>query len=575
VTDRPAANDSTRQGAKTSDDPLSGDIDQDIEKVRVALSELRTRRDTLPPMSHMFDAEEEPNLDKQIETHQRRLAALAVQGSRKNDLAPVSRLSKELLSAIILYVKWFPEMRYRKIVKMPQFWMCALVSKRWHRVVISTPYLWNMVNTNWSSRKINTWLARSGATGLYIGMDEALKDQDSRTIPRLISAEHSRIRSLRIITSAALMDDWRQVLNHDAPMMEVFGLYITYPQQHDHDCRLNLTFPASYFHGRPPPLLQKFEFSGPHIVWTSPHLCNLTCLRIQGHRRSNRPHVPLAQVLRSLRHLPLLKYLDIAEEAFPDDDDNPQNLVVKVSRLRLLRFRGGFERWCPLLTHLVLPFATEIDLCSTSRGLSDVDTLFNHLAVHFGSTNGQDKFDSVAMHRGEDGLRLRAECTRSTGRPPLHIDFESTEQREETYVKFAAIDPVSRATRLCLTGWAPTFVQWKGIERAMAFLEVLRLGGEACGSFPGDILRINEYAWPFMRLVRIEIEKAPLRALTAGMGDFWEIMGRSVVAILGGQMVGRWWGERLRDVEFVACDGGVDVGFVRLLEDRGIEVGIA
>lgn len=527
-------------------------------------------------MSHLFDSEEELNLTKKIEGLQ---CTLAEKKSRKNDLIPISRLPEEVLSTIISYSKWLPDMRYRYIRKMPQIWMCALVSKRWYRIVTSSPYMWDTVNANWTFKKIKTWFSRSKAARLRVWMDEALKGRDSMAILGLISTEFSRIRSLQIITSAALMDNWRQVLDQEAPVIEAFSLHITYPQQYDYDCELNVTFPTSYFHGRPPPLLREFEFGGPHIIWTSPHLCNLTRLRIQGHYRSNRPHVPLAQVLRSLEHLPFLRYLDATDEAFPDDDNNPQGLVVTVSRLKSLRFRGGFERWCPLFTYLLLPFATEIDLRSTSQDPSAVDTLLDHLAVYFhhksGSADQQNKFDSVVMHQDEGGLRLQAECVESTGRSPLSINLKSTTQREEVYIKFAAIVPVSRATKLYLTGSMPNPSQWKGIERAMVSLTVLRLGGEACGTFPHAILRVKHLTLPFMHLLRIEIEKAPFPALIAADGLFWEGMGRSIVAVLESQVVRKPGGEHLSVVRFLACSGEVDDGFARLLEGRGIKVRIS
>lgn len=404
--------------------------------------------------------------------------------------------------------------------------MCALVSKRWYRIVTSSPYTWDVVNANWTVRKIKTWFTRSKTAKSHVRMDEALKERDSMAIPGLISTELSRIRSLRIITSAGLMYSWRRVLDHDAPVMEAFSLCITYPQQYDYDCKLNLSFPASYFHGRPPPLLRELEFGGPHIIWTSPHLSNLTCLRAQGHNHSNRPHVPLTQVLRSLQHLPFLQYLGIADGAFTDDDDNPNGLVATVSRLKSLRFLGGFEHWCPLFTYLLLPLATEVDLHSTSRCPGDVDTLLDRLAVHLldesGSASRQNRFDSVTLHQDEDGLRLQAECTGSTGRSSLYIHLKSTIRCEEVYIKFTSIVPVSRATRLCLTGSMPNSYQWKGIERAMGSLTILRLGNEACGTFPDTILRIKHPGTrPFMHLLQIEIEKASFHDLTAVIGYFW------------------------------------------------------
>ena len=521
-------------------------------------------------MSHMFDGEEEPNLSKRIEDLQRNIAC---QKSRK---APILRLPEGVLFAIISYAKWFPDMRYRYIHRMPQVWVCALVSKPWYRIVTSSPYMWDVVNANWTVRKIKTWFVRSRAVKLHVWMDAALTDRDSVIIPRLISTELYRIRSLRIITSATFMDDWRQVLDQEAPAIEVLRLWITYPREQDDHCRLNLTFPGSYFHGRPPRLLREFEFGGPHIIWTSPHLYNLTCLRVQGHDRSNRPRIPLAQVLRSLQHLPSLQYLDLAGEAFPDDGDDPQSLVVVVPGLKLLRFRGVFERWCPLFTYLLLPFGTEIDLCSTNQDPGDVDMLFDHLAVYFhdesGSAGRQNKFDSVAMHQDDDGLRLRAECTGSAGRSPLHINLKSTALREEAYSKFTVMVPVSRATKLDLTGSMANPGQWKGIKQAMEFLTVLRLGDEACGTFPHAILEMQDSSRPFPLLLRVEIEKASFGALTAEADDFWQKMERSIVTILESQMAGRLWGEHLSVVRFLACSGDVDGGFARLLNDRGIAV---
>jgi len=441
--------------------------------------------------------------------------------------------------------------------------------------------MWNTVNANWTARRIKVWFARSKAAKLHVWMDEALKDRDSMIIPKLISTEISRIRTLRIITSAALMDNWRQVLDHDAPVIEAFSLYITYPRQQDYDCRLNLTFPASYFHGRPPPLLREFEFSGPHIIWTSPHFRNLTCLRIRGHDRPNRPHVPLAQVLRSLQHLPLLQYLGASDEAFPDDDDNPQNLVVAVPRLKSLRFRGGFERWCPLFTHIFLPFATAIYLCSTSRGPDEVKVLLDHLDAYFrdedGSAGRENKFDSVIMHQDDGGLRLQAECSGPAGRSPLHIDLKSADQREVVYTKFTAIVPVSRATNLCLTGSTPSPPQWKGIVKSMRSLTVLRLVNEACGNFPRAILEIHRSTQSFIHLLRIEIERAvfPALILTEETKNFWEEMKLGIVRIWESQMVGRPREKHLDVVGFLACEGDVDAGFVRQLNKRGIKVEIA
>jgi len=525
-------------------------------------------------MSRKYGDEEDPSLAQEIEETEQ---SLTNTGSRRNDLAPISRLPVVLFASIASYTKWFPDMTYRYIKRMPQIWMCAIVSRRWYQIIMSSPYMWDVVNANWTVRRIRAWFARSKTAKLRVWMDGVLEDRGLAVVPRLISTELSRIRSLHIITSAALMDYWRHALDHDAPVLEAFSLFVTYPRRRDYDCRLNLVFPASYFHGRPPPLLREFEFGGPHIIWTSPHLQNLTCLQVHGHDRSNRPTVPLAQVLRALRRLPLLQYLDAAYEAFPDNDENPQNLTVIMPQLKSLRFWGGFERWCPLFIRLVLPFATEIDLNSTSRGPSDAVVLFDYLAVHFrdesGSGGRRNAFDAVAMYQDKNGLRLRAECIRPTGRSPLHVDIKSTDQHEEVYRKFTAIVPVSRATNLYLTGLAPCLSQWKGIGRAMRSLTVLRLVGETCKTFPRVVLEVDYSTRPFMRLLRIEVEKASFRVLTTTSDEnFWEKMGRSIVDIWEKQIIERPWQEHLKVVRFLACDGDVDPGFVRLLDSRGIEV---
>ena len=116
-----------------------------------------------------------------------------------------------------------------------------------------SPFTWGMVNANWTARKIKTRLARSKAVKLHVWMDKALKDRDPTIIPRLISTKVPRVSSLRIMISAALTDDWREVPGHDAPVIEVFSLYITYLRRQDYGCRLNLTSPTSYSHSRSPP----------------------------------------------------------------------------------------------------------------------------------------------------------------------------------------------------------------------------------------------------------------------------------------------------------------------------------
>lgn len=580
-TDRPATDDLMRQDAEASDNPSSGALDYEIEKLEVALSELRTYRDTLPPMSHMFDGEEEPNLTKRIEDVQYNLTYLKL---RKNDLAVVSRLPEEIILAIISYAKWFPDTEYRYIHRMPQVlpqvWVCALVSKRWYWVVMSSPYMWNVVNASWSARKVKTWLLRSGMAKLYVWMNKASEDRDSTNIPELISTEVYRIRSLQIRTPVTLMDKWKEALDQDAPALEAFSLYVTCPEPRDRYCTLNFAFPA-YFRGRPPPLLRELEFGGPHIIWTSPHLRNLNFLRIEGHTRPNRPRVPLAQVLRSLQCLQFLQYLEATDEAFPDDDNNPQNLIAAVLNLKSLRFEGGFERWCPLFRRLLLPFATEIELCSTSQYPSSTGTLFDHLTVYFldetGSAGRRNEFDYVIMHQDHQGLSLQAQSLESTGRSPLRISIkyaglspQTTPLREEVYAKFSAMVPVSRATLLRLTGSMPTFNQWYGIQQAMGFLTVLQLADETCGSFPYTVS--EDRSWSFTRLSLIQIENAPLQRWAEEAPYFWGQMARSIVMILQWQ-VGRRMEERLR-IRFLACKGAVDVGFARTLASNGIVVEI-
>ena len=110
------------------------------------------------------------------------------------------------------------------------------------------------------------------------------------------------------------------------------------------------------------------------------------------------------------------------------------------------------------------------------------------------------------------------------------------------YTKFTTIMPVSRATKLHLTGSRTNPGQWKGIEQAMEFPAILRLGNEACGTSPHAVLRIEVSCRSFMGLLRIEAEEASFLALRAEIEDFWEGMERIIVTILESQMVGRLWG---------------------------------
>ena len=308
--------------------------------------------------------------------------------SRRNALAPVSRLPPETLAAIFFFLSppatFFTSLHFNRYGCFNDYghlaWMCvAHVCHQWRETALNHPRLWSHINFTRSTVKLTPVamaeiLARTKMEPLHIeagvsNFSAAQLDAFERQLDVHIS--HTRHLSIDGLFQSALN---RLVL--PAPILEFLSLGGIFLQT-------RIVIPINLFNCTAPSLTS-LELKYCDICWKSPLLKGLRTLKIHGPSTEARPG--LDDWLNALNGMPQLETLFLANATplAPLAAPLISDLPLAVTLPSLTRFRiSAFARDCALaFAHLVLPALTwlHVDVISHDAGGEDVRLVIPYVA---------------------------------------------------------------------------------------------------------------------------------------------------------------------------------------------------
>ncbi|KIJ65672.1 hypothetical protein HYDPIDRAFT_110816 [Hydnomerulius pinastri MD-312] len=301
--------------------------------------------------------------------------------TRRNSLSPISRIPPEMLAVVFVHYArdHHADSRAMGSRSLPPWVNVSYVSRHWRDVALSCPTLWTylfFMSRAWTEEL----LSRSKMAPLKIHADlyySGLRSLDSvEKAMKLV--ERIQVVNLKLLKDAATK--LLPQLTSPAPLLQSLQLTVATPGSLDrHPLILD-----SLFNGEAP-ALRKLELYNCHVPWTSPILSGLTNLRLRQLASTCQPTI--AELRSVLRRMPRLVDLHL-ENALPSnsvpstyDTDSEILELPHLSRLSLI---ASVSAIVALLSNLHIPLTTDVRLQCTRRA-SDCShsDLYSLLAKRF------------------------------------------------------------------------------------------------------------------------------------------------------------------------------------------------
>lgn len=355
-------------------------------------------------------------LDDEIKSWQESTRALR---SRRNTLAPISRLSPETLAAIFSYFpscEWYKEYGYytperpRYLVhyspwKAPGLlsWIVVThVCRRWRETAFDHPGLWSRINfTKMTPVCMTEMLTRAKMSPLRLEADAtewSVAQFDA--FEKQLEAHISRTRHLRI---CGPHQSTLERLASSAPTLEFLSL----SQKSGPSSRVRVVIPDNLFNCTAPSLTS-LKLEGCDISWKSPLLKCLQTLEILKPSTEARPE--LEDWLDALNQMPHLKTL-ILESATPVAPPtlliSEPSLTVTLPSLTKLNISASANDCTLAFAHLILPALTwlHVDAESHESEGEDVLRLIPYISRNVHRPQSAEPLQSIMI----SGKRTRAE----------------------------------------------------------------------------------------------------------------------------------------------------------------------
>ena len=302
--------------------------------------------------------------------------------SRRNELAPISRLPPEVLCNIFSFIEtytggqgWRPG---------PEAWVSfSRVSQHWRSLALSAPELWTNIPLNYP-RWAEEMLRRSKMANLTIQVDFAYQSTHTRVLDsiksclsQMIRLEEIKISGAGGLTLARLFED----LPKSAPQLRAF---------HMASLPVNMSGPAFTIHEdflSDTERLKRVHLVKCKISWDSPLLTGLTHLTLHDSLKDD-GNSSIIQVLHALQRMPALANLDL-ENSIPHDSGGlstyPVSPVVQLPCLEVLRISSGVGAVTTVLRHITFPASVVLNLtCEETRSTQiDFSYFLSILAAKF------------------------------------------------------------------------------------------------------------------------------------------------------------------------------------------------
>ena len=277
------------------------------------------------------------------------LEILGLARSLKNSLAPVNRISSDVLPLLPDYCN--DEYRADELLID-----CTHVCRSWREILISRPSLWTNLTFK-DVKKTRTYIQRSGSSPLNIFLHTRgtpyRKKAFSLVIPHIC-----QLRSLAIHTNAPPDPDVLSHFHCPAPLLEKLDINIF-----QHSPKPNgAKFDGALFNGELPSL-RELSLSGviTDLAWKN--MKNLTVFTLsngEAYEHYEAYEVTVTQILDFFESAPFLQRVDF-DNPTPDSSDAPPGRVVPMRHLKTLDL-STYPPISVILNHLHIPTGASLKL---------------------------------------------------------------------------------------------------------------------------------------------------------------------------------------------------------------------
>ncbi|KII95015.1 hypothetical protein PLICRDRAFT_199393 [Plicaturopsis crispa FD-325 SS-3] len=269
--------------------------------------------------------------------------------SSYNALAPISKLSPEVLCEIFSWYRCIPEEDFP--VKVTH------VCRHWRATALAHARLWNCLpaeNIDWT-REL---LVRS--KGVPLVVDYSADDGYAQTSAELVLSHVSRVANLRVTGSWRYVSALLRGVSGPAPLLECLHLDCGYLPNAGGDCP---PLPESFCSVMTPKLRRLFLSSCPlGVPLDSLSIENLTHLTLR--HISPFSDVTIAHILNVLAKSPTLLELELGcDKCAPGDDAQSGSWQIDLLFLSHLKIDIPLWAWTRLSRHISFPVSTTVDLC--------------------------------------------------------------------------------------------------------------------------------------------------------------------------------------------------------------------
>jgi len=312
--------------------------------------------------------------------------------SRRNVLAPISRLPPEMLAKIFSF-------RAVESAESPnplEWIRISHVSRHWRAVALDCPSLWgNLVfsRPKWSEEM----LKRSKMASLVVKADLTCITPRIFEAVRLALLHGPRIHELQLRAASATIE---RLLTTDssfeAPMISSLSLSV--PRNTRFGTDEGFTIPAAVLSGETP-YLKRVELQKCNISWDSSLLSGLTHLKIHDVTATARPTTQ--QLMNALERMPALEVLDF-QDALPlspgaGAPDSPPDRVIDLAQLTHLAVTSTVPECVNLVSRITIPANARVHLsCSGTEATgSDFSGIMKIITNPRGASCRLDDNDSL------------------------------------------------------------------------------------------------------------------------------------------------------------------------------------
>lgn len=263
--------------------------------------------------------------------------------SRRNALAPISRLPAEMLSGLFMSRIQEPSSDSREIIPMTH------VCRYWRNVALESPLLWSRIPFVQQADLYCELVSRSKEVPLRLTFTTNELPAFATT---LVSANVHRIRELLLDVTPSVAKILIQCLNKPAPILQILQLQYSIQSTKD------MPSFSQFFDGQAPILRKVYMGHGP-VDWDWPPFANVTGLHVHG------TNPPLS--LTVLRKLPQLQHLD-SSDVLPECPTNfignilGGDMVDLKSLLHITLQNSSFRSYSFFMSHIRYPSTAHVDL---------------------------------------------------------------------------------------------------------------------------------------------------------------------------------------------------------------------